>query len=66
MPATPVAGGGRTEPQKPKLGGERNREGVGNLVSGDKTLMESPERGKSVAGSAHGGGKKNNKKKRVA
>ena len=32
-----------------------NREGVGNLVSGDKTLMESPERGKipSVAGSAH-------------
>jgi bacterioferritin len=66
VPATPVAGGGRTEPQKPKLGGERNREGVGNLVSGDKTLMESPERGKSVAGSAHGGGKKNSKKKRVA
>ena len=66
VPATPVVGGGRTEPQKPKLGGERNREGVGNLVSGDKTLMESPERGKSVAGSAHAGGKKNNKKKRVA
>jgi bacterioferritin len=66
VPATPVAGGGRTEPQKPKLGGERNREGVGNLVSGDKTLMESPERGKSVAGTARAGGKKNNKKKRVA
>ena len=49
VPATPIAGGGRTEPQKPELGGERNREGVGNLVSGDKTLMESPERGKSVA-----------------
>jgi len=41
---TPRSGGGETEPQQPELGGGRNREGVGNLVSGDKTLMESPER----------------------
>ena len=45
VPATPRSGGGRTEPQPPDMGGGRNREGVGNLVSGDKTLMESPERG---------------------
>jgi bacterioferritin len=44
IPATPRPGGGRTEPQQPDVGGGRNREGVGNLVSGDKTLMESPER----------------------
>jgi bacterioferritin len=44
VPATPRSGGGRTEPQQPDMGGGRNREGVGNLVSGDKTLMESPER----------------------
>jgi len=42
---TPRSGGGETEPRQPELGGGRNREGVGNLVSGDKTLMESPERG---------------------
>ncbi len=48
VPATPRSGGGRTEPRRPDVGGERSREGVGNLVSGDKTLMESPER---VAGS---------------
>jgi hypothetical protein len=29
------------------LAGSRNREGVGNLVSGDKTLLESPEPGAS-------------------
>jgi len=44
VPATPRPGGGQTQPQQPALGGGRNREGVGNLVSGDKTLMESPER----------------------
>ena len=64
VPATPRAGGGRTEPQKPNLNGERNREGVGNLVSGDKTLMESPERGKNVSGSKGSG--KNKKKNRAA
>ena len=42
---TPRSGGGETEPQHPELRGQRNQEGVGNLVSGDKTLMESPERG---------------------
>ncbi|HZP25348.1 MAG TPA: ferritin-like domain-containing protein [Terriglobales bacterium] len=45
IPATPRSGGGRTEPSQPQLGGERNEEGVGNLISRDKTLMESPERG---------------------
>jgi len=45
VPATPRSGGGRTEPQQPDFAGGRNREVVGNLVSGDKTLMESPERG---------------------
>jgi bacterioferritin len=67
VPATPRQGGGRTEPQQPSHEGERNREGVGNLVSGDKTLMESPERGRSAAGTgraAKGNGK--NKKKRAA
>src|SRR5271166_4909919 len=49
VPATPRSGGGRTEPQQPQLGGERNEEGVGNLISRDKTLLESPERGKSAA-----------------
>jgi bacterioferritin len=44
VPATPRTGGGETQPQQPDIGSERNREGVGNLVSGDKTLMESPER----------------------
>jgi bacterioferritin len=66
VPATPVVGGGRTEPQRPQLGGKRNREGVGNLVSGDKTLMDSPERGSAGGGKSAGkaNGKKN--KKRVA
>ncbi len=44
VPATPRQDGGVKQPQQPQLSGERNREGVGNLVSGDKTLMESPER----------------------
>jgi bacterioferritin len=66
IPATPRPGGGRTEPQQPSLGSERNREGVGNLVSGDKTLLESPERGSARGGKSAGkaNGKKN--KKRVA
>ncbi len=51
IPATPRSGGGETQPQQPNMSGERNREGVGNLVSGDKTLMESPER--SSGSSAH-------------
>ena len=68
VPATPREGGGRTEPQQPSLGGERNREGVGNLVSGDKTLLESPERGRNPAGTgrATGKGDGKNKKKRAA
>ncbi len=69
VPATPREGGGRTEPQQPNLGGERNREGVGNLVSGDKTLLESPERGKSAVGAnraGKGNGKTNKNKKRPA
>ncbi len=44
VPATPRPGGGEKQPQQPNLRGGRNREGIGNLVSGDKTLMESPER----------------------
>ena len=70
VPATPRSGGGRTEPQKPELGGERNREGVGNLVSGDKTLLENPERGKNAAMAGRGpkatGKNGKNKKKRAA
>ncbi len=44
IPATPRPGGGMKEPQQPKLSGNKNREGVGNLISGDKTMLESPER----------------------
>jgi bacterioferritin len=51
---TPRSGGGETQPQQPELDGQRNREGVGNLVSGDKTLMESPERG-AASNRARGG-----------
>ncbi len=60
VPATPRSGGGRTEPHRPDLGGERNREGVGNLVSGDKTLLESPER----AAKPNRTVKRNNKKRK--
>lgn len=56
IPATPRQGGGEKQPQQPNMRGERNREGVGNLVSGDKTLMESPERG---AASNRSGGRGN-------
>jgi bacterioferritin len=69
VPATPRAGGGRTEPQKPNLKGGRDREGAGNLVSGDKTLLESPERGKSAAAVSRGpkaAGKNGKNKKRHA
>ncbi len=69
VPATPRPGGGRTEPQKPNLKGGRDREGAGNLVSGDKTLLESPERGKgatSVAGVRAKDKNKNKKKNRAA
>ena len=44
VPATPRHGGGEKQPQQPDLQSGGSREGVGNLVSGDKTLMESPER----------------------
>jgi bacterioferritin len=67
VPATPRSGGGRTEPQQPELSGGRNREGVGNLVSGDKTLLESPERAKDAAGTNRAGksNSKNNKNKKT-
>jgi bacterioferritin len=68
VPASPRSGGGRTEPQRPELGSERNREGVGNLVSGDKTMMESPERlgnrEEARSGKKDKNGKKNKKKHR--
>jgi bacterioferritin len=65
VPATPRPGGGEKQPQQPKLSGERNREGVGNLVSGDKTLLESPERGASPSAGkrpARVNGKKNKRR----
>ncbi len=69
VPATPRSGGGRTEPKQPQFGGERNEEGVGNLISRDKTLMESPERGKRTASVGPGGkaaGKNGKNKKKGA
>jgi bacterioferritin len=64
VPATPRPGGGVKEPQQPKLSGNKNREGVGNLISGDKTMLESPERSgkggdrkKMAQASAKGNGK---------
>src|SRR5271165_31354 len=50
VPATPRPDGGEKQPQQPALGGQRNREGVGNLVSGDKTQLDGPAR--AAAGSA--------------
>jgi hypothetical protein len=66
VPATPRQGGGRTEPKQPQLDGERNEEGVGNLISRDKTLLESPERGKGATPAVRGGklSGKNGKNKR--
>jgi bacterioferritin len=66
IPATPRRGGGEKQPQEPNLRGGRNREGVGNLVSGDKTVLESPERGAKPgpAKSAKANGK--NRKKSAA
>lgn len=49
VPATPRAGGVK-QPQQPDLRGGRNREGVGNLVSGDKTVLENSKRGKNDKG----------------
>ena len=46
VPATPREGGGVKQPEQPNLSGGRNREGVGNLISGDKTLLDNPERSK--------------------
>jgi bacterioferritin len=65
VPATPRSGGGRTEPSQPELGSGRNEEGVGNIITRDKTVLEDPERGKSVVGKASGK-KDKNKKKRAA
>ena len=66
IPATPRAGGGEKQPQQPRLGGERDREGIGNLVSGDKTLLESQPR-KTVSSAERRSGKNaKNRKKRVA
>jgi bacterioferritin len=62
IPATPRRGGGEKQPQQPNLRGGRNREGVGNLVSSDKTVLESPERGATDGGNR--GGKTNNKNRK--
>lgn len=62
VPATPRSDGGVKQPQQPKLSGERDREGVGNLVSADKTMLESPERGGTSnkrSGATPAGGKAN-------
>jgi bacterioferritin len=70
IPATPRSGGGRTEPQQPQLGSERNEEGVGNLISRDKTILENPERRKNAASDVRGqkaaGKNGKNKKRRAA
>ncbi len=69
VPATPRPGGGRTEPTQPQLGGERNEEGVGNLISRDKTLLEGPERGKRAPSADRGAklvGKNGKNKKKGA
>jgi hypothetical protein len=69
VPATPRSGGGRTEPKQPELGGDGDEEGLGNIVTRDKTLLETPERGKGGAVSLNAKAKgKNgkNKKKRAA
>jgi bacterioferritin len=63
IPATPRPGGGVKQPQEPSLGGGKNREGVGNLVSADKTLLESPER--EPAGGARRPGKANGKNRKT-
>ena len=66
VPATPRAGGGEKQPQQPALGSERDREGIGNLVSGDKTLLESQPR-KAVARAERRSGKNvKNRKRRAA
>jgi bacterioferritin len=70
VPASPRSGGGRTEPQQPQLGGERNEEGVGNLISRDKTILENPERRKNAASDVRAqkaaGKNGKNKKRRAA
>ncbi len=68
VPASPRPDGGEKQPQHPNLSGGRNREGVGNLISGDKTLLDRPERS---AGAQRGGGRSvksanKNKKKSAA
>jgi bacterioferritin len=65
IPATPRRSGGEKQPQQPNLGGGKNREGVGNLVSGDKTVLESPGRGSpSVSSNRPGKANGKNRKKR--
>jgi len=64
VPATPRPGGGEKQPQQPTLGGWRDREGVGNLVSGDKTLLDRPARGTAASGKrpAKANGNKNKRR----
>ncbi len=69
VPATPREGGGVKQPEQPNLSGGRNREGVGNLISGDKTLLDNPERSKQPGMSSRPRSLKGNnrdRKKRVA
>ncbi len=40
VPATPRPGGGEKQPQKPDMRGAADDEGIGNLISGDKTRMD--------------------------
>jgi bacterioferritin len=63
VPATPRPDGGVKQPQQPNLSGGRNREGVGNLISGDKTLLDNPERSKE-RGAAGRSGKLTKKSKK--
>ncbi len=68
VPITPRAGGGLKQPQQPNLRGQRNDEGVGNLVSGDKTVLDNPQRNESASkrgpGSERPGNQSDKRKKR--
>jgi bacterioferritin len=69
VPATPRKDGGVKQPEQPNLSGGRNREGVGNLISGDKTVLDNPERSKERGMSGRPRSLKGNnrdRKKRVA
>ena len=69
VPATPRPGGGEKQPQQPNLSGGRDREGVGNLISGDKTVLDNPERERQAGTSGRQRalkGSNKNRRKRVA